>query len=279
VISADAAVPPPDAARAAVDTGTQRPGDATSAVTSDAAGDMGIAPPVPAGDCKGIKFCDDFESYPVDQPPKGAWTATAPTGGATLVVDGTRPFSGTKSIHITTPGMKAAAMIRLPKALFPLPQNNLFGRMMVFFVKAPIMTHFTLFASGGPIADGRNQTYSLGGHNNGRIFFGYGPPEDYGRSSQTLWPNGRWACIRWQFDGSAGADGLPKSELRAWLDGKALDDMTIIKNTGAGKDWPAPNPFSGGSLGFANYQIITATVELWIDDLAVDSRPLDCPSR
>src|SRR5579859_2927704 len=79
--------PPPDIPDAARD-----------AAANDASGDTS-APGV--GCTPDLRLCDDFESYADGMVPGGKWqTPKAPSSGASIVVDSTKAYSGTKAIHV-----------------------------------------------------------------------------------------------------------------------------------------------------------------------------------
>lgn len=91
----------------------------------------------PAVDCKVARLCDDFEAYPSGTKPGGTWSVSGAVNS--LVVDSTRAFSGTKSVLIKLPASANAQAFMSPpsKSLFPLKDNILFGRMMVFLPISP----------------------------------------------------------------------------------------------------------------------------------------------
>jgi len=265
-----ATVARPDGPRAAApDAAAAEPApaarDASAAAPDTRAPDAASAP-VATVDCKTAKLCDDFEAYPAGAAPQGAWKATTGNGG-TLTVDTSKAWSGTKSLHITTPGGGARAVITQGKPLLPLEGNNLYGRMMMFFVQPPFTTHYTLVRASGPLPGGGNATYSLGGFSKANVLFNY-QPGDLLRWGKGVWPANQWTCVQWQFDGG-------KDEARVWLDGQPLTDMTVSKAT---KDWPAPS-FQTLAIGFENCCASDVKVQLWIDDVAVDDKPIDCPKK
>jgi len=66
-----------------------------------------------------------------------------------------------------------------------------------------------------------------------------------------------------------------------WLDGKALDDLTVV---GRGEGcvhqpatfpWTAPN-FDRLSVGWESYQGDSART-LYIDNIVIDTKPIGCP--
>jgi hypothetical protein len=258
--------------------GTAAEPDGAAAVAKDAGTgrDVGAEriPPdrsgaAPGGiDCKSARLCEDFESYGDGMVPAGGWAATMQRGG-TLVVDGSKPFSGAKSLHITTGGGSAQAYLTGGKQALPLADNNLFGRMMIFFVEPPPVTHYSLVRGMG--AASAKPWYSIGGNGSPQHMLLSYSPNDFIVPSKTPWPANRWACLQWQFDGG-------KNEARVWVDGQALDDMTVTKATRPSQTWTAPS-FQTLMIGYANCCASDVKVQLWIDDLAVDSKAIDCPKK
>jgi hypothetical protein len=273
------------------DTRVDPPGDV--AIVPDAArGDSGL-PDVgptdsavpdagpPTGSCAGARICDDFESY-TPGPPRGPWTVG--TSMATLAVDETRAFSGRRAVHINTMGgagtYRRAYMSATGGALFPLPGNVMFGRMMLYLVAAPAgSVHWTNIQGEGPVAgQSYRAMYRYGGQQTGRLMANYetsGVSTDCWDHSTTVIPTGRWTCMEWRYDG-------PNNRMEFWLDGTQLDDLTVrgrgegcIANDTMG-NWYAPT-FDTLRLGWEHYQNTTA-MELWIDDVAMDTRRFGCPA-
>ena len=74
-----------------------------------------------------------------------------------------------------------------------------------------------------------------------------------------------------------------KNEMRLWMDGKLLSDQTITRfGTGCvdntKSEWLAPT-FTTVQPGWWNYQPSPIPVEMWLDDVALDTRPITCPTK
>jgi hypothetical protein len=248
------AAPAPDAAR-----------DAATQADAAPASDAGGAPVAGVRDCKSARTCEDFESYAMGTPPAGPWKVTADNGG-TAIVDGTKAFSGTRSLHITTQGGGGRGFLTQGKPLLPIDGNNMYGRFMMFFVEPPTGTHFGLVKAPGMVAGGTTAIYAFGGLDKAYVLFNYSPGGSV-RISKTSWPANRWSCVQWQFDGS-------KNEARIWLDGQLLSDVVVSK--AGGLNWPAP-VFDSLTIGFEPCCPTPVKVQMWIDELAIDSRPVECP--
>jgi hypothetical protein len=258
-------------------------GSSAGATGSKDAGATDSAPAVPMIDCKVAKFCDDFEMYDVGGVPKGIWTVSK-SKTATLAIDNTKSFSGTKSVKMTSPmavngaGGTGSALIRLGKPLLPLTDNIMYGRMMTFLTASPAGgVHWnSIRASGGGLSYSSGAMYQ-------KFLANYNPHDCY-KGSKLAWPVGKWSCLQWQYDGSKNAAGDGnKNEMHIWMDGAAIADETVIR-FGAGcvdgtkSEWIAPQ-FTSLALGWENYQQSPIPIEMWIDDVAVSDKPIACPMK
>lgn len=83
----------------------------------------------------------------------------------------------------------------------------------------------------------------------------------------------------WQVDG-------PSNSARLWIDGAALPEidagpasrMTCTMGSPPPPGVPAPT-FDHAHVGWENVRTATIPVELWIDDVAIDSKRIGCPPR
>jgi hypothetical protein len=253
-----------------------------------------------ANPCATAIYCDDFEGYPAGQAPGGSWTPR-PSAGATASVDETQFRSGSKSVKLTTPAGDATktAFIQLAgSAVFPVNGNAFYGRMMFRLDTSPAATnppvHWTFIQGGGLLAgQSHRAVYRYGGQHpvmQGSTFVGnqlmanYETPDSYSgngpssdcwkHSSQVVVPAGTWACAEWQFDG-------PGNTMRFWLDGAAVDSLTVAGvgqgcvHQPASYPWTAPT-FDRLDLGWESYQPDDART-LWIDDVAISTTRIGCP--
>jgi hypothetical protein len=253
-----------------------------------------------AGGCGAAVFCDDFESYTTGSAPGGNWKTQTNMGA--VAVDGTQKHSGSKSVKFTTQsasGTKTAFMKLMGSPVFPAPMNTFYGRMMFYLQAGPTSSvHWTFVQAGGVVPDqtpSYHAVYRYGGQMpvmNGSTFqgsqlmasydtpdsySGTGPSSDcYQQSNAVVAPMGTWSCVEWKFDGMNNA-------LQIWLDGKAIDELTIMGhsmgcvNQGANYTWLAPT-FADLELGWESYQQDDART-LWIDDVAIGPDRLNCPSN
>jgi hypothetical protein len=212
--------------------------------------------------CAGVtaKFCEDFEKQADGQEPTGDFTVDV-NNGATLVVDGSKPYSGTKSAHIKLPKVSSdtnAQMVWTKQ--FPFASNDIHGRAMVFLVKIPPGNNLhwdltTAFASGGI-------EYTIGSMY-GNFMPVYQPGDD-SVDTNTPFPVGKWGCIQWEFR-KGGAGDL----LKVMLDGQVTDQGEVTK-------WKA-GAWNKLNFGWINFQSATGDVEMWFDDIAFGEQEIPCP--
>jgi hypothetical protein len=235
-----------------------------------------------ADPCATAIFCDDFEAYAAGGAPKGKWKVT--TNNGTIAVDGTHAHSGKNAVHALTTGAQAyeSAYIGLAGApIFPVAGNGFFGRMMMYATQAPAdVVHWTIIQGEGPVPAHAvtNAVVRYGGQYNLRFMANYDsspPKSDCWHHSKTTIPLNRWACVEWQFDGAT-------STQRFWLDGQPIDDLTVVGkgdgciNHDLMDNWYFPT-FNALRLGWEHYQL--GPGEVWIDDVAVDSKRVGCPAN
>ena len=253
--------------------------------------------------CQTSLFCDDFEGVAAGAPPGGAWTASQNNG--TVSVDTTRAFRGTQSVKASTLATAETnatykvALLGLTQApVVPVPNGAFYGRMMFYLESAPSTdVHWTIVDATGTVP---GQTYSAsyryGGQHpvlDGTTFVGnqlmanydttdfYGTPsrgpqtDCYKHAQAKVVPVGQWTCAEWFFDG-------PNAQMRFWLNGEALPDLSIDR-TGDGcvaqdasYTWEAPT-FSRLDVGWESYQADEAR-SIWIDDVVISSTMVGCPA-
>jgi hypothetical protein len=272
---------------AVADSGNADSGDADSGL------DGGSAVP---DRCPVARFCDTFESYATGGPPGGDWQLQTNLGAISVV--GEQKVSGTRSVKLTTERNAdfKAALIRLSSAaVFPVPNNDYFGRMMFRLESAPeASAHWTFIQSNGLVpGQSYHAVYRYGGQlpiTSGTSFVGsqlmanYETPDFYAgsgpgsdcwlHSDKKVVPVGRWACAEWQFEGST-------NTMRFWLDGASIDSLTM---SGLGKGcvhqaatypWTAPT-FADVALGWESYMNDEART-MYVDDVVIDTVKVGCP--
>jgi hypothetical protein len=221
------------------------------------------APANPAG-CT-AKFCDDFEGYSAAGPPAGNWMVHLEKG--MLAMDDKKAFSGARSVRFTHAGAPAAMFIELRQPVLPMAGNVVYGRLMYYLTKSPTgqFAHFEIVRGGGSLG-GTTRAQLNTGAENGKVVINY-EPGDCTKYSKVPFPEKRWTCYQWRFDG-------PKNDVHEWVDGMSADDVPVAP---AGQCWKAPMSVDTLHIGWESYHG-AAPVELWIDDVAVGDQPIPCPT-
>jgi hypothetical protein len=206
----------------------------------------------------GVPFCDGFE----DGLNATTWTTTK-SGDATIVVETGRAARGTGALHVKTTNGSGHAYIT-ERMGFPATNNIVYGRMFVYFVD-PLTTggHFSLAEGGGT---GNSAVIRFGGQNN---FFGVGTDGgasgDWTDKDNKLVPAATWICTEFQMKGDT-------NEFHVWKDDVALTTL----NTGVARHAGFAMPtFNHMWFGWWMYNA-TEAQELWIDEVAVDYKPIGC---
>jgi len=102
-----------------------------------------------------------------------------------------------------------------------------------------------------------------------------GPGSDcWKHANKVVVPVGTWTCVEWQFDG-------PNNQMHLWLDGAAVDSLTVsgvgdgCVNQPATYPWTAPS-FDHIDLGWESYQADAARTA-WVDDVVLSKTRVGCP--
>ena len=240
------------------------------------------APPA----CTGLAFCEDFETLDgkiTNGMTIGAWKASVSGTITTFAVDGVKPHSGSKALHITVSGnMEAGAPARgtlnQTKAGGLVTGNNLFGRAMVFYSDQggnglPLAVHSWLFNSSGmgksADASTGNVTMNMGG-GGAKMQLNYhpvAPATEQSMQGGTM-TTGVWHCVQWQYDG---AGTPPANTAKVWVDGAVAVDVPATKG------WEFATPWTSMDFGFTHYQTLAAGVDVYLDDFAVNDTMVACP--
>jgi hypothetical protein len=207
-----------------------------------------------------VAFCESFEDG-LDTTTR--WKATV-NGDSMLVVDDVRAARGTKALHFKTTAGNHAYISETKS--FPATNNVLYGRMFVWFEDDITTTgHFSLAEAGGT---GDGAVSRFGGQNQ---VFGVGT--DHGASgdwtdkdaSAKVIPSQTWICAEFEMKGDT-------SEFHVWWD----DQPRPALDTGPSRHQGFVMPtFSSLWFGWWMYNM-TEPQELWIDEIAVDFKPIGC---
>jgi len=210
----------------------------------------------------GVALCEDFENG-LDT---AIWTTTK-SGDATIEVDAAHPARGSKALHIKTAGSGYAYITE--KKTFPATNNILYGRMFVY-LGDPFSTdgHFTL-AEGAGTGDpakirfgGQYKAFGVGTDGGGS--------GDWTDKDDQPFPAQTFICTEFQFKADS-------NEFHVWLD----DAERPLLNRGVTQHASFTMP-TFNSLWFGYWLYAgsipgeTEAQELWIDEIAVDFKPIGC---
>ena len=291
--ASDDAVTPPIADASALDAVTS---DATQDVTTTDA-PVDVAPVDP---CGGALFCETFESYPTvktiaDTQKFGPWHAALKTG-ATMALDGTHVTSGANALHVhidntVTAGGRLFADGAQP--IFASSPTHLYGRMKMYIDPNGTSIHWTFFGLNGPAdpsspAAGRNASYILSslpkaGVNTYSFVYGLSAkaPDGYhdcSSQSATQMPTAAWSCVSFEIDSIT-------RKLRMYKDTNTTPILSVDDH---GNGCVAPTVFTDPwygpvvsqlFVGAWSFHAMNAPLDVWVDDVVVDTKPVTCPSK
>ena len=216
----------------------------------------------------GVLLCEDFESYPVDQPPAGPWTlAMVGTDGVARIDGQTQAQSGTNSLMISSLGnyQTFAAITGTP--VFPAPSPALYARVYIRLSEAMTGGHNTYFKAGAAGAASSENETRVGVMN--EMLMINQPDGDRGfLSNQNFWtdhlpgvviePN-TWTCIEGYFD-------PPHSTVQFWVDETQISDLHVT-------DWKQDEL---GSFHFGFEAYAGPDTVVWYDDIVISTEPVGC---
>jgi hypothetical protein len=256
-------------------------GGAGPAGPADGSAGPADAPVSAMSGCQGVMaaFCDDFEGQTVGGAPKGDGFTTQ---GSAFAVETSKAYSGKNAVHIhVAKGSGGPNTKMIFKKQFPLANNDLHGRAMVFLTQNPADATNAGFHWDMIFASGGGKTYVLGSMYNAvakaGAFMPVYHPGDRSIDTSTPFPTGKWACVQWQFRYGGAGDLLELKQDGRIIDlGKATAEGGSITN-GNIPAWPA-GPWSQMSFGYDHYQGLKIDVDLWFDDLAFGAQEIPCPA-
>ncbi len=235
---------------------------------------------VPAGTrCAQDPRCDDLEAYAVNSKPGGPFSNSR----GSLAVDGTRAYSGTKSIKTTVGGES-----RIDHGGYGLfPANKIFMRAMIYLDQVPQVSglYWTfMHAQGGTEGGLNNIFFDIGSHSGGRRLTLYrgeasGGIQDCAATGQGSLVAGKWQCVEMEIDAATDA-------ARIYFDGKLDEGLEVFAGgtplgpCEPGQDftnsvWYLP-PITKIGFGPRTFRANT-TATMWIDDIAVSDARIGCP--
>jgi hypothetical protein len=275
----------------AASSGGSNAGSSGSGAT-DAGADSG-----PADPCDSALLCERFDDYSgvteiTDQQEFGPWRA-ALRAGASMDLDGQHAVSGPSALHVhidetVTAGGRLFADGAQP--IFANTPTHIYGRMMMYIDPNGTSVHWTYFGVSGdaeassPVI-GRNASYIMSslprnGVNTYSFVYGLeaqgsdGYRDCYAPSSTSM-PS-TWACISFEMDSVA-------RKLRMYKDGDATPILSVddhgqgcVAPTAMDTAWYGPS-ITQLFVGAWSFHPMDAPLDVWIDDLVVDTKPVSCP--
>lgn len=263
----DGAAPPLAAPEQPGDVPGGSPRDVVGRADGGGAGGPDTRPAIggPSSPCASL-LCEDFESLPDGPYPAGrAWRAFAPSR---MVVDSTRSARGKKALHITTPTSPSEQYLSETQTL-AATGNAFYGRVFMYVGSAPTsFVHWNLVEAmgsdnkravryGGILSGGARWMFNLETHGIGERAIDNG-----GRV-----PLRQWLCVEWFYDAG-------RNDARLWVDG--VENVKEHYQGTFGSQFGFLPPWRSVRVGWALYQTINAPFDVWIDELAIDSKRIGC---
>ncbi len=214
------------------------------------------------------ELCEGFEGVALGSPPNPALWTSAPK----IIVDGLHPALGTKqSMHLPAVGAGGGFATEMTK--IPGGGKTFYGRFFFWFDRLPLekpgsLYHWTMVSPKGGGMDLR-----IGGHveRDGLNWVRFNPGGmggETGLSDLTAVMDAKqWYCMEFFFD-------TPNNESRIWLNGQERP-VLHWKDSVPGWQFP-PGGITSISFGFVEYQGAATPFELFIDEIALDSKRIGC---
>ncbi|MCA9649262.1 MAG: hypothetical protein H6712_10935 [Myxococcales bacterium] len=246
--------------------------------------------------CPDTAFCEPFDDYTevalADGQTFGPWRATLSASGAIMDLDGAHTTSGDRALHVRLEQGGTSGGRLFTNGGVPLLEGSpthVYGRLMMYIADNGTSVHWTFFGAQGPAEPsapipGSSASYIMSslpadGMNTYSFVDGLSGGPDYqdcwARGDQPM-PTGEWTCVSFEMDGLS-------RRLRMYLDGDPTP-VVAVDDTGQGCVAPVP----GDSLWYGpliermfvgtwSFHPMDAPLEVWIDDLVVDTAPVACP--
>ena len=210
-------------------------------------------------------------------------------------LDGTHKISGANALHVhidnaVTAGGRLFSDGAQP--IFASKPTHVYGRMMMYIDPNGTSVHWTFFGVSGNAepaspAVGRTASYIMsslpkGGVNTYSFVYGLqalGPDGYHDCSSQsaTAMPS-TWACISFEMDLADAEAGY----VQGWRGDAHLCPSTIMRR-GCVASTAVTSPWYGPSIaqffvGAWSFHAMNAPLDVWLDDVVVDTKPVSCPA-
>lgn len=242
--------------------------------------------------CGAQKLCETFESLPTgalaNNATVGPYRADVQTSG-TLAIDTTRAYSGTRSLkaHIGGGAKGGGRLWASGGALFAPTQRHIYGRFMMWNATDAQSVHWTLFGASGVVpapspAAGHTTTYLFSAADDKKwmaVFYDNQTQQDcWNHASEPIpvaTPTNQWTCVAFEAD----ADAI---RYRLSLDGRPITSFSVnttgqgCLNAGPTTPWYGPS-FDRFYLGAMSFHNMSGPLDVWFDDLVVDTAPVGCP--
>ena len=246
--------------------------------------------------CDGVAFCEQFDDYTetslVDGQTFGPWRAALSESGATMDLDGTHTISGDAALHVVLDQGATSGGRLFTEGDVPLladPPTHVYGRMMMYIAQNGTSIHWTFFGVQGGAEPASPQAGNYASYimsslpRDGVNTYSFVDGLDTGSGYQDCWaqgmtemPTDEWTCVAFEID-SLGR------HLRMYKDDGA-DPIVSVDETGQGCVAPTPGDSTWWGpvidqlfVGGWSFHDMDAPLELWIDDVIVDTAPVACP--
>jgi hypothetical protein len=281
----------------APDAGVNIPLDAGGGMTADAGTmappDAGQPVPDAGADnaCGNALLCERFDTFPVrtikDGDTLGLWKAQLDDSTGAAKIDNSKAYSGANSLkmHISA-GSNGGGRLRTgEKPLFASTRSHLYGRFMLWHTSNKSSVHWTMFGLSGKVGpgnplSGHDVTYLFGANRANQFWSVYYDNQtgmDCSKAGTTTIPLGKWSCIQWEADSDA-------RKIDMWVNGTLISDLAVRDKgrncVNAARDsntpWYGPQS-SSFYIGADSFHPMDGDLDLWIDDVIVDTKTVPCP--
>ena len=209
----------------------------------------------------------------------GAWKISI-SGKAQMKVDAVKPYSGQRSLHITVPANDPSASATLHQSAGAkedaglVAGNNVFGRAMVYYANDGTnglpQGHSWVFQSSGFSTKedgGVNMNVANGGNQYFLNYHSATSPEQSVTGGKPV--AGQWLCMQWEYNGSGNP---PADEGKIWI-----NNVLVVDAKGQTPNWDFATPWNNFDFGFTHYQLITGSMDVFLDDFALNDAMIPCP--
>ncbi|MFT3838071.1 MAG: hypothetical protein QM723_13885 [Myxococcaceae bacterium] len=262
---------------------------------ADAGVDSGTPDAGPADSgfhCGTALLCETFDEYDagalLDGVTFGPWRVNVQDSSASANIDTTRSTSGTNAFHVhidqnASSGAQLKTRSNVP--LFASTRTQLYGRFMMYLGPDGTSIHWTMWGASGTVPQGTTSAgayatylfsaFNLNNANEfGEVYGNDGTGQDCYHESHVPMPIDDWACISFSVDSAA-------IQYRMSVDGGVIPSMSLDTMgdgcvTPPNQTWWGPL-FDQFYIGALSFHPMTGPLDLWIDDLIVDTQPVGCP--